>query len=100
MSRSKRTNYAAALDRREPGTPPAGATAIRTRPVRITVDLAPPLHRVVKDWVRTAAADLGRDVALAEVIRALLTQLDADPELARRVRAQLTGDDPAGTATQ
>ncbi|MGH3574120.1 MAG: hypothetical protein ACRDUW_20245 [Pseudonocardiaceae bacterium] len=90
MSRTKRTNYAAALDRREPGTPPAGVTAVRTRPVRITVDLAPPLHRVVKDWARNAAADLGRDVALAEVIRALLTQLDADPELARQIRAHLT----------
>lgn len=89
MSR-KRTNYAAALDRREPDTPPAGATALRTRPVRITVDLAPPLHRAVKDWTRATAADLGRDVALAEVIRVLLVQLDADPELARRVRAQLT----------
>ncbi|MGH3789753.1 MAG: hypothetical protein ACRDQ9_02945 [Pseudonocardiaceae bacterium] len=89
MSR-KRTNYDAALNRNEPGTPPAGATAVRTRPVRITVDLAPPLHRVVKDWVRATAADLGRDVALAEVIRALLAQLDADPELAREVRARLT----------
>jgi hypothetical protein len=100
MSRGKRTNYAAALDRREPGTPPAGATAIRTRPVRITVDLAPPLHRAVKDWARTTAADLGRDVALAEVIRVLLTQLDADPELARQVRAQLTAPPTGNTATQ
>lgn len=90
MSPRKRTNYDAALNRNEPGTPPAGATAVRTRPVRITVDLAPSLHGAVKNWVRGTAAGLGRDVALAEVIRVLLTQLDADPELARQVRDQLT----------
>lgn len=88
----RRTNYGAAMDRREPGTPPAGATAIRTKPIRITIDLTPALHEEIKDWTRSTAATLGRDVSLADVMRTLTRQLLTDPELAANIRAQLTNN--------
>ena len=86
----RRTNYGAAMDRREPGTPPAGATTIRTKPVRITIDLIPALHEEIKDWTRQTAASVDRDVRLAEVGRALFRRLLNDPDLARDIKAQLS----------
>ncbi|MGJ5899383.1 hypothetical protein ACSCBZ_46710 [Streptomyces niveiscabiei] len=49
---------------------------IRTTPIRLTVDLAPPLHKAVKRWTNEAALRLDHtDVALAQVARALLAEL-------------------------
>lgn len=85
-----RTNYrAAALDRTAPTTAAAGVTAMRSKPVRITVDLASALHGEMKDWTRETAAALGRDVALADVVRVLARRVLDDPTLARQVRSDL-----------
>lgn len=73
-------------------TPERGATARRTRPVRITIDLTPEDYRTM----RRAVAELGdrADVpTLAHSVmwRALLARLDDDPallaDLAERIRA-------------
>lgn len=52
------------------------ASVTRTRPVRVTVDMPPPLHRRFKEWLGAAAEDLDvADVAGAEVVRILVARL-------------------------
>lgn len=85
-----RTNYDQAASRRDPSTAPVGVTAIRTRPIRVTLDLAPALHEDIKRWTRHTAADLGRDVALADVLRTLTRRLLDDPGLASEIRRELS----------
>ncbi|THJ74767.1 MULTISPECIES: hypothetical protein [Frankia] len=63
-----------------------GAPPPRTRPVRITVDLAPVDHRALKRWADDAADEVGTaGVALADVVRVLLDRLHADPALRQAV---------------
>lgn len=80
--------------------PPAPEEEIRTTPIRLTVDLAPPLHTEVKRWTNRAALHLDlTDVRLAQVARALLAELtEPDPErrlpgLEARVLARLKAGD-------
>jgi hypothetical protein len=72
---------AAAARRTEPGAPPAGATAIRSKPVRITVDLSPELYRQLTAWADSAAIalDVPR-VALADALRAMIRVTTEHPE--------------------
>ena len=53
------------------------------RPTRITVDLAAELHSFLRGYVQA------RDVAAADVIRELIRQVRADPDLSARVTAEL-----------
>ncbi|MFE7779284.1 hypothetical protein ACFU5O_36570 [Streptomyces sp. NPDC057445] len=75
---------------------PARQTAVRTKPVRLTVDMTPVLRRRLRAWTGMAADELGLvDVPAAEVIRALvgrLTDLHGDPEL-RRALSKAVMDD-------
>lgn len=84
MPPRRRTNYAAAANRKAPT--PATTEQIRTKDVRITVDLEPALHAEVKNHVRQLAADAGRDVPLAVVARALFSTWLTDPALAQHVQ--------------
>jgi hypothetical protein len=70
--------------------PPPAKPVPRARPVRITVDLAPVLHQELAQWCGAAAGQIGAvKVPAAAVIRALLRQLQGDPELAAAIRARL-----------
>lgn len=64
-----------------------GATSspgsVNAKPVRITVDLEPSLHRFLK----TYSVDAGAKGAA--VVRALLEELRDDPELSERVRHRM-----------
>ena len=64
---------AAAARRTEPDARPAGRTAIRSKPVRITLDLSPELYRQLTQWADSAAIalDVPR-VALADAVRAMI----------------------------
>jgi hypothetical protein len=64
---------AAAARRAEPDAAPAGKTAIRSKPVRITLDLSPELYRQLNQWADSAAValDVPR-VTLAEAVRAMI----------------------------
>ena len=50
------------------------------KPVRVTLDLTQPLHQFLKTWAAH------RGVRGAQVLRALLEELETDPDLAIRVR--------------
>ena len=64
---------AAAARRAEPDARPAGKTAIRSKPVRITLDLSPELYRELTVWADTAAITLGVPrVSLADAVRAMI----------------------------
>lgn len=67
----------------EPG-PPEPATP-KARRVRITVDLDREDHRALRRWVADEETDAQR------VIRALLSELFHDSELAARVSARVSG---------
>jgi hypothetical protein len=68
----------------EPETPQPRTIAPRVKPVRITVDLEPDLHRRLKVW-----AVESDDSKLAEVVRVLAERMLDDPELAEQVRQDL-----------
>ena len=72
---------AAAARRTEPDARPAGRTAIRSKPIRITLDLSPELYRQLTQWADSAAIalDVPR-VALADAVRAMIRVTTEDPE--------------------
>lgn len=82
---------AAAVRRAEPDRRAPGRTAIRSKPVRITLDLSPELYRQLTDWAAAAAValDVPR-VALADAVRAMIRVTAERPdevlELLRRER--------------
>jgi hypothetical protein len=62
---------------------PAQVTSRPARPTRITVDLVAELHSFLRAYAQA------RDVAAADVIRELIRQVRADPDLSARVTAEL-----------
>ena len=79
---------AAAARRSDPGASPAGRTAIRSKPVRITLDLNPELYRQLTQWADSAAIalDVPR-VALADAMRAMIRVTTENPgEVLERLR--------------
>lgn len=82
---------AAASRRAEPDARPAGRTAIRSKPVRITVDLSPELYRQLTQWADSAAIalDVPR-VALADAMRAMIRVTAENPsEVLERLRRDM-----------
>ena len=79
---------AAAARRGERGAHPAGQTAIRSKPVRITVDLSPELYRQLTRWTDLAAIELDVPrVALADAMRAMIRVTAENPdEVLERLR--------------
>jgi hypothetical protein len=71
---------AAASSRTEPDARPR-STAIRSKPVRITLDLSPGLYRELTRWV-----------ALADVLRAMIRVTAESPDTSGEVTAQLRRD--------
>jgi hypothetical protein len=72
---------AAAARRTEPDARPAGRTAIRSKPVRITLDLSPELYRQLTQWADSAAITLGVPrVPLADAVRAMIRVTAENPE--------------------
>jgi len=84
---------AAALSRSEPGGRPAGRTAIRSKPVRITLDLSPELYRQLTEWTQSAAIELDVPrVALADAVRAMIkVTADSPEEVIERLRRDREG---------
>lgn len=57
--------------------------ARQARPTRITVDLVAELHSFLRGYAQA------RDVAAADVIREMIRQVRADPDLSARVTVEL-----------
>src|SRR3954447_12736248 len=65
-------------------------TRDRSRPVRITLDLAPVMHCELTNWCADAAEQLGApQVPAVAVVQALLRELTTDAEMTARVLARL-----------
>jgi hypothetical protein len=85
----RKAQMAAAAARRTGHDPsPAGRTAIRSKPVRITLDLSPELYRQLTQWTDSAAIELGVPrVALADTMRAMIRVTTENPgEVIERLR--------------
>jgi hypothetical protein len=85
----RRAQMAAAAARRAgPDARPAGQTAIRSKPVRITLDLSPELYRQLTRWAHSAAIELDVPrIALADVVRAMIRVTTESPdEVIERLR--------------
>ena len=78
----RKAQMAAAAGRRTaPDAPPAGRTAIRSKPVRITLDLSPELYRQLTQWADAAAVALGVPrVSLADAVRAMIRVTAENPD--------------------
>jgi hypothetical protein len=79
---------AAATRRTESDARPAGRTAIRSKPVRVTLDLSPELYRQLTEWAASAAIalDVPR-IALADAVRAMIRVAAENPgEVLERLR--------------
>ncbi|MGO9080750.1 MAG: hypothetical protein ACLQDY_17175 [Streptosporangiaceae bacterium] len=81
---------AAAARRAEPSAEPAGKTAIRSKPVRITLDLSPELYRQLIQWTDAAAVELNVPrIPLAEAVRAMIRVTAEQPgEVLERLRRE------------
>jgi hypothetical protein len=81
---------AAAARRSQPDHRPAGRTAIRSKPVRITLDLSPELYREFTHWVDSAAVTLDVPrVALADAMRAMIRVTTENPDgVLERLRSE------------
>jgi len=78
----RKAQMAAAAGRRaEPNARPAGRTAIRSKPVRITLDLSPELYRQLTAWTDSAAVTLDVPrVSLADAVRAMIRVAAENPD--------------------
>jgi hypothetical protein len=84
---------AAAASRTEPDARPAGRTAIRSKPVRITLDLSPELYRQLTRWADSAAITLDVPrVALADAVRAMIRVTTESPDTTDEVIERLRRD--------
>jgi len=73
---------AAATRRTEPDAAPAGKTAVRSKPVRITVDLPPEVYRQLQEWVTKAAGELDIPrLTLADAVRAMVRVTAVDDRI-------------------
>lgn len=89
----RKAQMAAVLgSRTEPDAAPAGHTAIRTQPARVTLNLPPELYRQLNRWCDSAAdtIDVPR-VGVQEAMRAMIRVLTGDeaPTCSARVIAEL-----------
>ena len=81
LERRKAQMAAAAARRTEPNARPAGRTAVRSKPVRITLDLSPELYRELTRWAHSAAIELDVPrIALADAVRAMIRVTMESPD--------------------
>jgi hypothetical protein len=87
---SKARMAAAAGRRVQPDAAPAGQTAIRSKKVRITLDLTPELYRQLTQWADSAAVAIGVPrVSLADAVRAMIKVTTENPgEVLERLRRE------------
>lgn len=83
----------AATRRAEPDTPQPGKTAVRTKPVRVTLNLPPELFRQVTRWADHAAEAIGEPrISVQDTIRAMIWAGVADASASSPVLEELRRD--------
>src|ERR1039457_6922340 len=91
--RRKAQMTAPASRRVEADAPLPGRTAIRSKPVRITLDLSPELYRQLTRWADSAAITLDVPrVALADAVRAMIRVTTESPDTTDEVIERLRRD--------
>jgi hypothetical protein len=78
---ARRAARQAAMTRRtgpDAAAPGSTAPVVRTKTVRVTLDLQPPDYKALNRHVLSVGADLERRVPASEVLRALLALLEDD----------------------
>jgi hypothetical protein len=66
------------------------APAVRTKPVRSSIDMPPSRHASLKAWCGETAVMLGKsDLPKNDVVNALVSRLLTDETLARKIRDDL-----------
>lgn len=90
----RKARMRAATARRTPeDAPAAGKTAIRSKPVRITVDLSPQAYRQLAAWASQVAAELDVPrLTLADAVRGMVRVVTADGDISAEVADQLRRD--------
>lgn len=84
---------AAATRRTEPDAAPAGRTAVRSKPVRITIDLAPEQYRALTTWTTHAATELEIPrLTLADAVRAMAKLVATNDTVSGAVIATIRQD--------
>lgn len=87
--RRREARRRAAHRRVEPDAAPAGETALRSKPVRITVDLAPELYRRLSRLTGQAAEEIdAAKVSTADLMRAYI-RVSEDPDVWEKILSEL-----------
>lgn len=86
---AKRTNLAAVATRQQAKDPKNVGqeveTAIRTKPVRVTLDLPPATYAELEKWLVDVGGLRGKSTTWSKAARALLALAIEDDDLTRRV---------------
>ena len=87
---SKRADALRAITKRaDTSTPPPGQTAMRTQPMRLTVDLDPALWTDLQGWIAQVQAARRGKITSAAVVRELIDLMVTDQETSATVRNRL-----------
>jgi hypothetical protein len=86
MARSSMDRAAA---RSAPTTPAPGVSAIRTDPIRTTLDLDPDLWGDVGEWLSINQSAMRKKITFVKLIRVMLRLLTTDAQFADKVREML-----------
>ena len=96
--RKTRMTKAAAV-RTAPDAPPAGSTTIRTKPYRVTLDLAPDDYAALNRWLADAAVYVDpndpRRISLARTLRAAIHVMTKNSVITNLILDELRRDRPA-----
>lgn len=84
-----KNRYDGTMNRSSSSAPPP-PEQLRTKPIRVTVDVRPTMHRRLKRWCNATAAELDvSSVDLSALFRVLASEVLEDERLADRVAKRL-----------
>jgi hypothetical protein len=95
--RARMTGAAARRTGTDPA--PAGVTAVRSKPIRMTVEITPQLHRQLTAWARDAMLDLDLTrLTMSDAVRAMIRVTTGDADTSGKVKANVQEHTPRLTS--